>query len=239
MEKELTIVIPCRNEEEYIGRLLEEISLQGVGATEIILADAKSTDRTVEEAKLTSLQLGLKLKTAPGGLPARGRNQGAFLAKTRYILFVDADVTFTDKFSLLDCLEKIKEGDYDMMSTTPVYRGNGNVRASLLFFMNKISTKWLSKRDPFAIGAFTLVKREKFEELGGYDEEVKHTEDWLLSKKISPDKFLLVPDLITQDDRRFRKFGYWNMVKLIWFNWINRNNREYYLNDAGYWLHYS
>ena len=239
MEKELTIVIPCRNEEEYIGRLLEEISLQGVGATEIILADAKSTDRTVEEAKLTALQLGLKLKTAPGGLPARGRNQGAFLAKTRYILFVDADVTFTDKFSLLDCLEKIKEGDYDMMSTTPVYRGNGNVRASLLFFMNKISTKWLSKRDPFAIGAFTLVKREKFEELGGYDEEVKHTEDWLLSKKISPDKFLLVPDLITQDDRRFRKFGYWNMVKLIWFNWINRNNREYYLNDAGYWLHYS
>ena len=239
MEKELTIVIPCRNEEEYIGRLLEEISLQGVGATEIILADAKSTDRTVEEAKLTALQLGLKLKTAPGGLPARGRNQGAFLAKTRYILFVDADVTFTDKFSLLDCLEKIKEGDYDMMSTTPVYRGNGNVRASLLFFMNKISTKWLSKRNPFAIGAFTLVKREKFEELGGYDEEVKHTEDWLLSKKISPDKFLLVPDLITQDDRRFRKFGYWNMVKLIWFNWINRNNREYYLNDAGYWLHYS
>ena len=239
MEKELTIVIPCRNEEEYIGRLLEEISLQGVGATEIILADAKSTDRTVEEAKLTALQLGLKLKTAPGGLPARGRNQGAFLAKTRYILFVDADVTFTNKFSLLDCLEKIKEGDYDMMSTTPVYRGDGNVRASLLFFMNKISTKWLSKRNPFAIGAFTLVKREKFEELGGYDEEVKHTEDWLLSKKISPDKFLLVPDLITQDDRRFRKFGYWNMVKLIWFNWINRNNREYYLNDAGYWLHYS
>ena len=61
MEKELTIVIPCRNEEEYIGRLLEEISLQGVGATKIILADAKSTDRTVEEAKLTALHLGLKL----------------------------------------------------------------------------------------------------------------------------------------------------------------------------------
>ena len=79
MEKELTIVIPCRNEEEYIGRLLEEISLQGVGATEIILADANSTDRTVEEALSSSLQLGLKLKIAPGGLPAVGRNRGAFL----------------------------------------------------------------------------------------------------------------------------------------------------------------
>ena len=239
MEKELTIVIPCRNEEEYIGRLLEEISLQGVGATEIILADANSTDRTVEEALSSSLQLGLKLKIAPGGLPAVGRNRGAFLAKTKYILFVDADVTFTHKFSLLDCLDQMKEGDYDMMSTTPVYRGDTNIRASLLFFLNKISTRWLSRREPFAIGAFTLVKKEKFDELGGYDEEVKHTEDWLLSKKILPSKFLLITDLITQDDRRFKKFGYWRMVKLIWFNWLNRNNREYYLNDAGYWLHYS
>ena len=135
--------------------------------------------------------------------------QGAFLSKTKYVLFVDADVTFTHKFSLLDCLEQMKKGDYDMMSTTPVHRGDTNIRASLLFFLNKISTRWLSRREPFAIGAFTLVKKEKFDELGGYDEEVKHTEDWLLSKKILPSKFLLITDLITQDDRRFRKFGYW------------------------------
>ena len=239
MEKELTIVIPCKNEEEYIGRLLEEISLQRVGSTEIILADAKSTDKTVEEAIKTSFQLGLNLRVAPGGLPAVGRNRGAFLAKTKYVLFIDADVTFTDKFSLFDCLEETKEGDYDMMTTTPVYRGDGNFRASALFFLNKLSTKWLSKRLPFAIGAFTLVKREKFNEMGGYDEEVKHTEDWLLSKKIDPSKFLLISDLVTQDDRRFKKFGYWRMIRLLWKNWINRNNREYYLNDAGYWLHYS
>lgn len=239
MEKELTIVIPCKNEEEYIGRLLEEISLQGVGATKIILADAKSTDRTVEEAKLTAFELGLKLEIAPGGLPARGRNQGAFLAKTKYILFVDADVTFTSKLSLFDCLEKIEEGKYHMLSTTPVYIGEKSLRASLMFLLNRISTLWLSKREPFAIGAFTLVLREKFEELGGYDEEVKHTEDWLLSRKISPSKFLLLPGLITQDDRRFKKFGYLKMINLVWKNWIHRNQREYYLKDAGYWNHYS
>lgn len=235
MEKELTIVIPCKNEEEYIGRLLEEISLQRVGSTEIILADANSTDRTVEEATKTSFHLGLNLKIAPGGLPAVGRNRGAFLAKTEYVLFVDADVTFTNKFSLSDCLDQMKKGDYEMMSTTPVYRGDGNFRASALFFLNKIFSKWLSKRLPFAIGAFTLVERERFKELGGYDEEVKHTEDWLLSKKISPTRFLLEVDLITQDDRRFKKFGYTKMAKLILKNWANRNNREYYLKDVGYW----
>jgi len=81
MEKELTIVIPCRNEEEYIGRLLEEISLQGVGATKIILADAKSTDRTVEEARNAAYQLGLKLEIAPGGLPCKGKKSRGFFIK--------------------------------------------------------------------------------------------------------------------------------------------------------------
>lgn len=239
MEKELTIVIPCKNEEDYIVRLLEDISLQGVGATEILLADANSTDRTVEMAVGSALELGLKLRAIPGGLPANGRNQGASLSSTEFILFVDADVTFTPKFNLSGCLDLIKSGNFDMLSTTPVHRGSPNVRASLMFLLNGISTRWLSKREPFAIGAFTLVRRVKFEELGGYDEEVKHTEDWLLSKKISPSKFLLVPNLITQDDRRFKKFGYWNMTKLVWKNWKNRNNRDYYLNDAGYWIHYS
>ena len=238
MEKELTIVIPCRDEEENIGRLLEEISLQGVGATLIILADANSKDKTVLEAKNTALSLGLNLTTAPGGLPARGRNRGAFLAKTKYILFVDADVTFTNKFDLGDCLEKTKNGEYDLLSTTPVYRGGKNLKASLMFFLNKIGTIILSKSDPFAIGAFTLVRTERFREIGGYDERLKHTEDWVFSKNIHPSKFLLIPDLITQDDRRFKKFGYWNMLVLVLKNWRNRNNPSHFEKEVGYWNHY-
>jgi glycosyltransferase involved in cell wall biosynthesis len=238
MEKELTIVIPCKNEEENIGRLLEELSLQRVGSTEIILADANSTDGTVQEAKNTALELGLKLRVAPGGLPGKGRNQGAFFAKTEYILFIDADVTFTNKFDLGGCLEKIKNGRYDLLSTTPIYRGDKNLRASLMFFLNKIGTIVLSKSDPFAIGAFTLVRTERFREIGGYNEDLKHTEDWVFSKNISPSKFILIPDLITQDDRRFRKFGYWNMLILVFKNWKNRKNLSHFEKEVGYWNHY-
>jgi hypothetical protein len=71
--------------------------------------------------------------------------------------------------------------------------------------------------------------------MGGYDEEVKHTEDWLFSKDMDSDKFVLIPGLITQDNRRFKKFGYFRMVKLMWRNWRNRNDRDYFLKDAGYW----
>jgi hypothetical protein len=45
----------------------------------------------------------------------------------------------------------------------------------------------------------------------------------------------LIPNLITQDNRRFKRFGYLSMVKLMFINWLNRNNRDYFLKDAGYW----
>jgi hypothetical protein len=55
--------------------------------------------------------------------------------------------------------------------------------------------------------------------LGGYNEKAAQSEDWLLSKQIKPNKFKLIPGLITQDNRRFKKYGYLSMIKLIIRNW--------------------
>jgi hypothetical protein len=121
-----------------------------------------------------------------------------------------------------------------MVSSNPVYRGDVDWLAWFLLKINKIATLFLSKTHPFAIGGFTLVDRGIFLSLGGYDEKATQAEDWLLSKQIHPNKFKIIPDLFTQDNRRFKKFGYWNMVKLIWVNWINRNNIEHFKKDQGY-----
>ena len=40
-----------------------------------------------------------------------------------YILFLDADVTFTNKQAIKMALDKMRKGDYEMLSTTPVYKG--------------------------------------------------------------------------------------------------------------------
>ena len=48
LSQQLTIVIPTYNEEKYIWRTLKEINRQfGVKKIKIIIADAKSTDKTV------------------------------------------------------------------------------------------------------------------------------------------------------------------------------------------------
>jgi len=236
VSKQLTIVIPTYNEGKYIARTLYAIASQsGTHKIKIIIADAKSTDNTRTLAEVNGFELGLNLKVIDGGLPAVGRNAGAKLATTHYILFLDADVTFTHKYAIKEALDEMISGKYEMLGTTPVYKGEFDIRASIMFGLNKYVTWLLSKTEPFAIGGFTMVSRRIFNSLGGYDEKAKQSEDWLLSKKIKPNKFKLIPELITQDNRRFKRYGYFSMVKLLYNNWKNRNNTQYFYEDQGYW----
>jgi len=234
MHRLLTIVIPCKNEERYIKHLLFALKEQEIGKTQIYLADAKSTDSTRVLAETYAFELGLNLKIIRGGFPAEGRNRGARLVKTPYILFLDADVTFTHPHAIEEALDSIHDRPVDMVATTPYYKGEFDIRAWLLFRINRVAAWVLAKTHPFAIGGFTLVRRDVFNTLGGYDEKATQAEDWLLSRQVPPSRFKLIPDLMTQDNRRFKKFGYFKMIKLLYNNWINRNNLEYFYKDQKY-----
>jgi glycosyltransferase involved in cell wall biosynthesis len=236
LSQQLTIVIPTYNEEKYIAQTLYAIASQsGTYKVKIIIADAKSTDNTRLVASTNAFELGLNLEIIDGGLPAVGRNAGAKLATTPYILFLDADVTFSHRQVIVQAINELSFVDYQMIGTTPVYKGEFDIRASIMFGLNKYVTWFLSKTEPFAIGGFTMVNRQVFNKLGGYDEKATQSEDWLLSKQIKPNKFKLIPELITQDNRRFKRYGYFSMVKLLYNNWRNRNNTKYFYEDQGYW----
>ena len=236
VSKQVTIVIPTYNEEKYIARTLYAIAAQsGTSGIKIIIADAKSTDNTRLIASTISFELGLDLEIIDGGLPAVGRNAGARLTTTPYVLFLDADVTFTHRHAIKEAFNEIATGKYEMVATTPIYKGDFDIRASIMFYLNKHVTWFLSKTEPFAIGGFTMVSRRIFNSLGGYDEKATQSEDWLLSKQIKPNKFKLIFDLITQDNRRFKRYGYFSMIKLLYTNWRNRNNIQHFYKDQGYW----
>ena len=82
----LTIVIPTKNEETYLPRLLASISKQTLAPAQVIVADAQSTDATRQIA------LAHGVRVVEGGMISCGRNAGARQAKTDFILFLDADV---------------------------------------------------------------------------------------------------------------------------------------------------
>ena len=236
LSKQLTIVIPTYNESKYIARTLYAVAAQSkTKGIKIIIADANSTDNTRTIAEANGFELGLNLKIINGGLPSVGRNAGADLATTPYILFLDADVTFTHRHAIKEAFDEIATGKYEMVGTTPVYKGEFDIRASVMFGLNKYITWFLSKTEPFSVGGFTMISRQVFNKLGGYDEKAKQSEDWLLSKQIKPHNFKLIPELITQNNRRFKRYGYFSMIKLLYNNWKNRYNTEYFYNDQGYW----
>src|ERR1700742_2345210 len=95
--KELTIVIPAKNEARLLPRLLDSILRQDYSEmrnTKLFVADADSTDDTPDIAR--SYADRLTIEVIPGGLPSIGRNAGARLADSDYVLFIDADIELAD-----------------------------------------------------------------------------------------------------------------------------------------------
>ena len=75
MIDELAIVIPAKNEEDMIGNLLSSLCIQNYSrmrATPIFIADADSTDATIQVANSFSDRLDIRI--VKGGSPSEGRN---------------------------------------------------------------------------------------------------------------------------------------------------------------------
>jgi glycosyltransferase involved in cell wall biosynthesis len=234
MEILVSIIIPCKNEEAYIGKLLDSLVLQNLTQIyEIIIADAGSTDSTLSIIESYKDKLH-NLKVIKGGLPSVGRNLGAKAAKGSILLFIDADAYFKNSNIIKHSFRKFRKKKYELLGCMLNIEHNFFVRL-IYFFCNGVIR--FSKLDkPFVVGTYFMINKDKFFELGGFDEELMHCEDYFLSKEINPKKFSLVNKYVYTDDRRFKKMGYFNMVMYFVKNMFKKNNKDYFKKDIGYWL---
>jgi len=234
MKDLVTIVIPCKNEERYIDKLFSDLYLQkNIGDTRIIVADAHSTDNTRAIIDVWTKVLNIEL--IDGGNVSYGRNVGAELVTTPYILFLDADVQFFSYTAISDTLQTMLDEDLQLMTLQVKNYGN-DIRASILFFLFNIINKIMTKRTPFAIGAFFLTKKSIFKQFGGFPDKYETSEDYILSKQYSPSAFKIGKHYFGQDERRFKKLGYIGMLKYMAGNFWNRHNLTYFEKaNVEYW----
>lgn len=202
----LSIVIPCKNESKYIGTTLEAILRQTdlPEGTQIIIADAGSTDGTIE---IISQYSGLlDITVIDGGLPAVGRNRGAANTDSEYILFLDADVTPGEPDTISKALSLAVEKNLDLVSTH-IHTIDGNYADRFFWQLHAFAatTKIIGA---FAAGMFILIKREAFDKIGGFDETIALGEDWELTHQIASEKFAITPSYINTTNRRFSAQGY-------------------------------
>jgi glycosyltransferase involved in cell wall biosynthesis len=229
----ITIVVPCKNEENYIHHLLDSLRAQSISATRIIIADC-STDNTRQVIQNNSV--GLNVEIIEGGPVSIAKNNGARLVTTPYILFIDADVRFFKDTVIQDAVNTIESKNLDLVGLN-IKCYDRDPRAMIGFTLFNTINHTLKFFSPFAVGAFMLTRRDRFEEFGGFPEQFATSEDYFLSRKYSPKKFKIVKHHFGQDSRRFKKMGYMGMAKYLVKNFVNRNNKAYWnnLDSSRYW----
>jgi glycosyltransferase involved in cell wall biosynthesis len=212
---------------------LDALREQDIGDVRVIIADC-STDNTrqvIEDNKGS-----LNVEVIEGGPVSTAKNNGAKLATTPYILFIDSDVRFFKPTVIHDAVKAMETEDLDLIGLNARCY-DGNIIAQIGFSIFNMINNVLKYFSPFAVGAFMLTRRDRFEEYGGFPEKFATSEDFFLSRQYDPKKFRILDHHFGQDSRRFKKMGYFGMAAYLIKNFINRNNREYWdkLDSSRYW----
>jgi glycosyltransferase involved in cell wall biosynthesis len=182
----VSIILPARNEEEFIGKCLDSLIKQDYTNYEIIVIDDSSDDQTnkiiSEYAKKSSKIIPVNAKTKPDGW--MGKNwacmEGYKKATGELLLFTDADTKHSEKvislavshllsFNLdaLSAIPKMHVMDFWTAITLPMISVFLHTRFSAIRVNNP------AKKTAYFFGSFFIIKRRTYESVGMH-EGVKH-----------------------------------------------------------------
>jgi glycosyltransferase involved in cell wall biosynthesis len=197
----ISIIIPAYNEERYLPLLLDSIKRQSFTDYEIIVADANSTDHTVNVAR----EYGAKV--VKGGMPGKGRNAGARAATGDFLFFFDADVVLPIGF-LKNAYDEMQERFLDL-ATCEVVPVSDLYIDKVLHRLANLSIRMSQYSSPHAPGFCILVTKRLFDRIDGFDETLTMAEDHDFAKRASHFRPLRVLDTadINVSVRRLSKEG--------------------------------
>ena len=203
----ISFVIPAYNEEQYLGRTLEQLieSAEAVGEPyEIIVVADGCTDGTADVAR----QHGTRLLEVELRHIAAVRNAGAGVATGDLFIFVDAD-TLVPQETLAATVRAITDGaaaggarpvlDPPMpwWSVVPL-----RVLVCLYF------RTWR-----FTLGGYLFATRTAFEALGGFDEQYFATEDAAFCRTIRRHgRFVVLREPMITSGRKMEEMSTWEGI---------------------------
>jgi glycosyltransferase involved in cell wall biosynthesis len=200
--------------------------------TRVLVADAGSTDGTGEA--VMAFRDRLRVEVIPGGLPSVGRNAGAALADTAYVLFLDADIELAGPSLVRRAMELAQHRGLHCVTTNILCR-EGTAVDQLTYGVNNLFQYLSLIHHPFSTGMFMLFDKRRFDELGGFDVRVHFAEDYLLSKQVARGKFGIVRGGVWTTNRRLQKMGHWRVAKLFFATAFHHGSKEFFLRDHKYW----
>lgn len=214
----ISIVIPTKNEEKNIKKTINQFTkYRRRYNLEIIISDGGSNDNTVKIAKkYTDIVVTHHKKTRQ--TISAGRNKGAKKATGDILIFVDAAVRVPDVPKLLDnALEMYDKKDIAAATMDMyIYPWEENILDRILYFIGNIIVRLsILMKKCIIKGECQIMRKELFDKIRGYDQNLVVAEDSDLYRRISKyGKIVCLKDVKIYDSpRRFRKQGY---LKTIW-----------------------
>ena len=179
---QFSVIIPTLNEEKFVSKLLTSLREQSVKNFEVIVVDGHSKDRTVFEVKKFAARLPLTVVIGNTGVSCQ-RNLGATIAKAQWLVFVDADSVLFPHF--FDRIGAFIDATHTRFFTTWL-KSDGDEPADAIagFLLNMGIEGGVLIERPWAPGPLTIVRRDVFRLVGGYNETVTYGEDHELGVSI-------------------------------------------------------
>lgn len=167
----VSVIITTKNKQTNIKNCLESIRTQTYtqDKIEIIVVDNNSTDRTKEIAKrFTDKVYNF------GPERSAQRNFGVRQSRGEYILYLDADMMLSESV-ISKCIEKCENDGCIALYIPERIIGNG--------FWVKVRDFERSFYNATCIDCVRFVRRDKFLEIDGFDENLAGPEDWDFGRK--------------------------------------------------------
>lgn len=223
MNPDLTIIIPTLNEERFIKPLINHLNKQAKNPTklELLVVDGGSKDDT----QTIAFNAGAKVIKSPRGR-AKQQNFGAKLATAPVLYFLHAD-TLPPKHFDAHILESISNG-YE----SGCFRMKFDTKNIVLRFF-----AWLTRFNHILCrgGDQSLfITKEKFNQLGGFDESYFIYEDSELIRRIYAEtKFKIHKETVITSARKYREKGWfrvqYHFAMIHLKNYLGKGPEDLYL----------
>ncbi len=186
MSTPVSLIMPAYNAAPYIGEAIRSVLAQSHTAWELIIVDDGSTDATARIARsFTDPRIHVYASTGQTGAAA-ARNLGFAQARHNWLMFLDADDRLRPQAlgSLLSAATQKPEAgviyaDYERMTVQGQLTGlrrwlprpsrpTGDVLPAFLY------------RNHIVNGGTALIRRAPLEAIGGWNPELRSSNDWAL-----------------------------------------------------------
>ena len=181
----VSVIVPVRDEEHSIRELLDSLLKQTRPPDEIVITDGGSVDATPQIID-EYIQQGapVRLLRAGPALPGRGRNLGAAAAQFEWLAFTDAGIRLNRDWLETLVARAAQDAAVDIVygSWEPVTDTFFKECAAIAYVPPPSPRDGIVARPRFI--ASTLLKREVWERVGGFPEDLRSAEDLLFMDRL-------------------------------------------------------